>query len=646
MDLGNIALIAALILSIYSIVAHLIGILKNRTTFFESGKIAIILISVLTTIASLWLFRLFLIRDFQTGYVAMYSSHDLPMFYTISAFWAGGSGSLLLWVWLISIYAAYIVFKDKYDALTKHAMPVILIIQVFLLYLLVMLSNPFDKLGFTPRDGQGLNPLLQDPGMFFHPSTLFLGYAGFVIPYAFMIAGLYLGNGDWIYRTRRWTMFSWLFLSLGNFFGSYWAYTVLGWGGYWAWDPVENASFMPWLTATAFFHSIMIQERKQGMKIWNVLLMLFTFELIIYGTLLTRSGIIDSIHSFGQSEIGPYFIWFMIAVLVSTLLLLALKYDKLDNRKIFESYVSREASFLFNNWIFVASVFAVFWGTTYPLVSDAVRGYRVSVGPSFYNEINAPLAVALVILMGVCPILAWRRASFMNLKKSYTYPLISGSIITIIVLLSGINSIAVLLVVFVCAFAVATHLLDFTRGVKKQKKLKDNGIIKNIANTILNNKRTYGGYIAHIAVILIILGVTFSSVYEENVILDMKIGGQYNFGEYTFKLNDIYQYTKANKEVTAAKLDIYKNGKKVGMAEPRMYYYLKQQDDFVKPQTYTDGFTDIYFLIQAFRGDSMNIKIKKMPLINLIWIGGGYILIIGTILALFHKVLPRRRRFI
>lgn len=294
MEIGQLVITITLMLSVYSAAVYIAGIITKNERFIKSGQMAVYLIAALTTIASALLLMAFINRDFQVLYVAMYSSSDLPFFYTVSAFWAGGEGSLLLWIWLISIFAAVLIYREPRDDLLKHSMVVLMAILSYFLYLLVFLSNPFNRLDFVPPDGQGLNPLLQDPGMVFHPPTLFIGYAGFFIPFAFAIAGLYLGNGDWVYRIRRWTLFSWLFLSFGNILGSYWAYTMLNWGGYWGWDPVENASFMPWLTATAFFHSFMIQERKDGLKIWNFLLIMFTFELVLLGTLLTRSGIISA----------------------------------------------------------------------------------------------------------------------------------------------------------------------------------------------------------------------------------------------------------------------------------------------------------------------------------------------------------------
>ena len=643
MDLGQLSVTIALMLTIFTAVAYAAGIITKNENIIKSGTIAVYLIAGFTTLASFALLMAFINRDFQNLYVAMYSSRDLPLFYTISAFWAGGNGSLLLWIWLISMFVAILVYREPRDDLLKYSVVVLMAIQSFFLYLLVFLSNPFNRLDFVPPDGQGLNPLLQDPGMVFHPPTLFIGYAGFVIPYAFAMAGLYLGNSDWVYRIRRWTLFSWLFLSLGNILGSYWAYTMLNWGGYWAWDPVENASFMPWLTATAFFHSFMIQERKDGMKVWNIILIMLTFELVLLGTLLTRSGIIASVHSFGQSEVGPYFIGMMAVILVGSIGLLIWKYDSLNNKKIYESVVSREVSFIANNWIFIGATFAVIWGTLYPIVSEAFRGYKVMVGPQFFNQVNVPFALALIILMGICPLIGWRKASMLNLRRSYTYPAAISLVITFAALLLGVDDIYILILVFGCVFATATHILDSVRHIRQQQELLKKGILHSTWYTLWNNRRTYGGYVAHIGMVLLVIGIGASSVYSQTESVTMRTGGSYSVGQYTFVMTGFDQEQLDNKNENIVMLDAYKNGKFIEKITPSQFHYPKQDQDVVKPWVWKRPLSDVHFTVQSIGSGSATLKIKILPLMNVLWYG-AYVVTLGTMIAITASVKVRRRR--
>lgn len=647
MELGETTLIIALLLTVYALIAHIIGIWKKKDELFVSARIAIIGIAVLTTIASIWLFYLFITRNFQYEYVALYSSLDLPMLYTISAFWGGADGSLLLWAWLITLYIAVIAARGKsYDNLIKHAMPIILITLAYFFYMLLTVSRPFRMLDFMPLDGNGLNPILQDPGMLFHPTTLFWGYAGVLIPFALMIAGIYLADDTWTYRARRWALWAWLGLALGNMFGSWWAYTVLNWGGFWGWDPVENASFLPWLTMTAFYHSIMITERKGGMKFWNILLILFTWELTVYGTLLTRSGIIASVHTFGQSVTAPYYINYMIVVLAATLALVAWKYNTIKSKKVLESFVSREGSFLYNNWIFMAATVSVLWGTTYPLLSEAFRGYKVMVGPSFYNQVNVPLGIALLFLMGICPLIAWRKASVSHLKRNFAKPLAAAVIAVIIAFTLGMRDLyALTAAVAGSVLVLSTHFLDFSRIVNKQKKLEDAGPLMNISRAFWNNRRKLGGYMCHIGILMIIVSATGAVVYEQTKTFNIRVGGTYSIGDYEFKLTNIGQYSEVNREVQAAYFDVYKNGKRIlTKATALMYHYAKQGSTNVKPMAYTVGIDDLYFSAQAITADSATVKIKVMPLMFLMWLGGFHVLILGILICLSTVVPIRQKR--
>jgi cytochrome c-type biogenesis protein CcmF len=395
-EIGYFSLVFALMFTAYSGLSSIFGVRGQRGELVVSSENAAIVAWGFLTVASGALIYALVSRDFQIEYVARYTNRTLPLIYTLTAFYAGQEGSLLLWAWLLSLFSSIVIWqnREKNRDLIPHTTLVLMAITFFFLLLLVFVTNPFKRLPSAPPDGQGLNPLLQNPGMIFHPTTLFVGYVGFAVPYAFAMAALITGQlGEaWIRTTRRWTLISWFFLTLGNLLGAQWAYVELGWGGYWAWDPVENASFLPWLVATAYLHSVMVQEKRGMLKVWNIVLITFTFLLTIFGTFITRSGIISSVHTFGQSSLGWIFLVFLgIAILVSFNLLMN-RFPKLKSKNELDSLLSRESSFLYNNLILMGIAFATFWGTIFPIISEAVRGVKITVGPPFFNKVNTPLS--------------------------------------------------------------------------------------------------------------------------------------------------------------------------------------------------------------------------------------------------------------
>jgi cytochrome c-type biogenesis protein CcmF len=423
-DLASGVLLFSFILAGYAAYAAFMGGRWRSDQMIASAERSAVTLFVLSSLMMAALVVAFITRDFSLEYVAQYTNRTLPMFYTISAVWAGQSGSLLLWAWLLCLFAAIVVWQNrrKNRKLLPYVLGTILFTAFFFFGLMVYATSPFARLPQPAADGNGLNPMLQNPGMVMHPPTLYLGYVGFTVPFAFALAALLANRLDaqWIRSTRRWTLFSWLFLTLGNLFGAKWAYVELGWGGYWAWDPVENASLMPWLTGTAFLHSVMIQEKRGMLKVWNLVLVILTFGLTIFGTFITRSGIISSVHSFGVSNLGPLFLIFLGAILLVALGLLWWRWPQLKSENQLEALVSRESSFLFNNLLLVGMAFAVFWGTIFPIISEAVRGVKITVGPPFFNQVNVPIGLALLALTGICPLIAWRKASERNLRRSFT----------------------------------------------------------------------------------------------------------------------------------------------------------------------------------------------------------------------------------
>src|SRR5216684_2358306 len=429
-QLGNLALAIALILAVYSIVANIYGARSNAPDFVVSARHAIWAMCAMVTIAVVTLWAGLMRSDFSLEYVAAYSSTTLPTVYKFTSLWGGQQGSLLFWTWLLSIFTSIAAFQNRRrnPEIAPYALAVLAGVAIFFLFMLNFVTRPFDLLATIPAEGSDLNPLLQNYWMAIHPPSLYTGYVSATVPFAFGAAALMTGKLDdaWIRSTRRWAIFSWFFLTLGNMFGARWAYEVLGWGGYWAWDPVENAAFMPWLVMTAYLHSVMIQERKDMLKVWNVVLVLLTFALTIFGTFLTRSGVISSVHSFTQSGLGPFFIGFLVFVLLVAGGLLAYRLPELRTRATMESFLSREAAFLFNNLVLVGIAFAVFWGTVFPVLSEWVRGVKITVGPPFFNRVNAPLGLVLLFLAGVGPAIAWRRASPRNLRRAFAGPVAAG----------------------------------------------------------------------------------------------------------------------------------------------------------------------------------------------------------------------------
>ncbi|VAX19080.1 Cytochrome c heme lyase subunit CcmF, partial [hydrothermal vent metagenome] len=425
-EIGEYSLLLALGLSIYTALVSVWGEKIGLKQMVKSSEYGLLGIFALHTIAAVVLMRAFYINDFSLEYVYSYSNIELGKFYKISAFWAGQKGSLLLWAWMLGVFATIVVVQNRNK--NRKLMPYVVFIisaTLVLFGLLMVFASPvFERMPFLPADGHGLNPMLQNPGMIFHPPSLYVGFVAVTIPFAFAMAALMSNQlGDvWIRTTRRWTIFAWLFLTFGNLLGANWAYVELGWGGYWAWDPVENASFMPWLTCTAYLHSVMIQEKKDMLKTWNMTLIALTYILTIFGTFLTRSGMISSVHSFGESTVGMYFLVFLAIIITFSVYMIVTRLPLLKSKGQLDSMLSREASFLFNNLMLVGAAFTVFWGTMFPMISELVRGEKITVGPPFFNQVMIPIGLGLLVLTGICPLIAWRKASVKNFKKNFLIP--------------------------------------------------------------------------------------------------------------------------------------------------------------------------------------------------------------------------------
>lgn len=645
-QIGQIALSIALVLSLFSALAAIIGARRGRAELLTSARRSVLVVFGLVTIAAAALWYAFLTRDFQINYVYQYSSRGLSTFYTISAFWAGQEGSLLLWAWTLSIFGAVVVYqtRKRNTDLAPYVLLIIMIVQAFFLAILNFASLPFARLDGVPPDGKGLNPLLTNPGMFFHPTTLYLGYVGFTIPFAFCTAALITGKlGDqWIKSTRRWTLFAWLFLGVGNLFGAWWAYNELGWGGYWGWDPVESASFMPWLVGTAYLHSVMIQQRRGMLKIWNIGLLVTTFALSIFGTFLTRSGVLSSVHSFGESNLGPMFIGLIMAIIIGSAWLILYRMPLLKSESDLDSFLSRESSFLFNNVLLVGAAFAVFLGTVFPLISEAVRGVKVTVGPPFYQSVTGPLFAALIALMGVCPLIGWRRASRDNLIRNFLYPLGISVVSVLVLLLFGIREPYVILGYALTIFVIATIILEVSRGIRAKRRTSGRNYLDSLLNLVIGNKPRYGGYIVHLGIIMMAIGIIASQAYQVEKEVTLSPGQSAQIKGYTLVYQGLDNFPTMDRDVITATLDVYDGSqRKLGVLTPAKTYQKSSENPVSAVSIRTTLSEDLYTILEGWENQKAAFKFIINPMVVWIWLG-GVVLILGTVVAYW----PDRRETI
>jgi len=650
-EIGSLAISLAFVVSLYGLTAPLLGQALKRPELTRSGSAAVYANFLLLAVASAALFQALLARDFGNAYVASYTSRDLGFWYTLSAFWAGQAGSLLFWALLLTGFAALVVWRQSlYRELMPYVVATLMGTSAFFTMLLAFVSSPFTRVPFTPPDGSGLNPLLQNPGMFFHPPTQYLGYVGFTIPFAFAIAALATRRLDdeWIRATRRWTLMAWFFLTWGIIFGMQWAYVELGWGGYWAWDPVENASLMPWLTATAFLHSVMIQEKRGMLKVWNLVLIILTFALSIFGTFLTRSGVLSSVHSFALSSMGPLFFGFILLSLAASFILLVVRLPALRSAAELDSLVSRESSFLFNNLILVGAAFSVFLGTIFPMLSEAVRGVKISVGPPFFNQVNVPIGLALLLLMGLCPLLAWRKASARNLTRTFLLP--AGITIVAAGVLTAFGPAPpIALVAFTLAiFTAASILQDFHRGAMVRRSHGEAYPLA-VARLVARNHRRYGGYVVHIGMILLFAGMAGNAFSAEREAV-LKKGQSVALRQYTLRYEGASQYPTRSAQVTAATLTVFNSSKPVAVLSPQRNFHKTHPDQpMTEVAIRSTMMEDLYIILAGLGEDgTANFRVIINPLMMWMWIGSA-VLTLGTLIAFWPErgeALRNRSRYL
>ncbi|HSE39842.1 MAG TPA: heme lyase CcmF/NrfE family subunit, partial [Acidobacteriota bacterium] len=567
-----------------------------------------------------------------------YTSTTLPLAYKITAFWGGQAGSLLFWLLILSMYTLIALMQNQNK--NRHLMPYVtatlMSVTLFFLSMVCFAADPFAKLSPIPIEGQSLNPLLQNYWMVSHPPSLYTGYVGVTVPFAFAMAALITGKLDvgWLKAIRKWTLFAWLFLTLGILQGSYWAYIELGWGGYWAWDPVENASLMPWLASTAFLHSVMVQEKKGMLKIWNMVLVITSFTLAIFGTFLTRSGVVSSVHSFAQSPIGKYFVVFLAIQIAVSIGYLVYRRKELRPEAKLESFVSRESSFLFNNIFFLVICLAVLLGTTFPIISEWVTGSKVTVGAPFFNKVVTPFAIGLVLLTGICPLIAWRKAGLNNLKRNFLVPTLLGTVAVAFLFAFGITHFIALLFFFSAVFVLATVYFEFSKGTQARMAMIRESAPAAFYHLVQRNSRRYGGFIIHTGMAVLIIGIAASSFFSLEKDAMVQLNQSIQVRGYQLIYRDIQFHQDPHKEVVRAKIEVIRNGKPAGFLVPERHFYKNSDQPTTEVALRSFWNEDLYIIIAGWDEQGQaTFKVYVNPLISWLW-WGGFIMLFGGIIVL------------
>ena len=650
-SLGSFLLLATFVVCSYAAVASVVGARRGSRQLVESGIGAFYLITALMAVASAVMINAFLTDDFSIKYVAHYSDRAQPLFYKITSYWGGLDGSIMFWVALLSILSSIAVYvnRERHRELIPYVVAVISTVQMFFLFLMVVHKNPFmTSLGPAPVDGEGLTPALQNYWMVIHPPSLYTGFVTMTIPYAFGMAALITGHLDdaWLRAVRRWTMFGWLFLSFGLTLGMIWAYEELGWGGYWAWDPVENAALLPWFTATAFLHSVMVQERRSMLRVWNVTLVIVTFFLTIVGTFLTRSGVVESVHAFGKDPVlTQMFVVFMIAILVFSFGLVIYRLPLLRARNDLESWMSREAAFLVNNWILLFCAFFVLFTVMFPTLTEAVTGERVTLGPPFFNKWMPPIGLLLMFLTGSGPLLAWRKTTLASIRDQFLWPAVTGIVVGAAWIALSINSAVVLATVWIsgacftlCGFVTATMVQEYWRGTNVRRRATGSDFLTALIGLVSRNKRRYGGYIVHLGVVLVMLGFAGKS-YEHESTVRLTPGQTTTLGRYTVRHDSLKVTDDGQKQMVTAHVTIFKDGQEIDRLYPARWFFHKHEG---APTTEVgirrSLMEDFYVVLGAYEAgpQSAHLELHVNPLVDWVWFGFG-VLAIGTGIALLPE---------
>ncbi|HKY22607.1 MAG TPA: cytochrome c-type biogenesis CcmF C-terminal domain-containing protein [Vicinamibacterales bacterium] len=641
--LGYFVLLSTFVVCSYAVAASVAGARRGSKRLVDSGIGAFHLVTALMVMASVLMVQAFVTDDFSIRYVWKYSDSVQPLFFKITSYWGGLDGSIMFWVFLLACFGsvAVQVNRDSHRELIPYVVAVIAGVQMFFLFLMLIHNNPFDTfLTAVPPDGKGLNPLLQNVYMVIHPPSLYIGLVGMTIPFAFGMAALITGHLDdaWLRAVRRWTMFAWIFLSFGLTLGMIWAYEELGWGGFWGWDPVENAGLLPWFTATAFFHSVMVQERRSMLRVWNVTLVILTFFLTIFATFMTRSGIVQSVHSFGENpELAMMFSVFMIVVLVFSFGLVIYRLPLLRASNELDSWASREAAFLVNNWILLFCAFFVLFATMFPTISEALTGERLTVGPPFFNRWMLPIGLMLLLLTGIGPLLAWRKSSVENLRYQFLWPTVCGATTAVLVLALGVRVWSSGICFAFSAFVLGTISQEFWRGAVIRRKSTGTDLFTAAIGLVGRSRRRYGGYIVHVGIVLMFLGFAGQGFKKSEQVL-LKPGQQTTVGDYTVRMDALRITQDDSKQMVTGHFTAFKNGKEIGKMYPARWLFHKHEEPTTEVAIRRMWDEDLYLVLPSYQVNtqSASVDIVVNPLINWIWVGFA-VMAFGTTIVLLPE---------
>jgi cytochrome c-type biogenesis protein CcmF len=626
---GALTVLVAFVVATYAGMASLVGAQRRTDRLVDSGRKAVYLLAAVLGLSTLSMVYAFVVGDLRIKYVQHYSDSHAPLFYKISAVWGGLDGSMLFWVALLAVFSAVAVHQNRhrYREILPYVIAVLMASVDFFLYLIIYEKNPFDTfLTSVPAAGNGLNPLLQNPYMVTHPPALYAGFVGLAIPYAFAMGTLISGRLEtsWWKAVRRTTVLSWLLLTLGLVLGMIWAYEELGWGGFWAWDPVENAGLLPWLTATALLHSAKVEERKQGMRIWNYVLAILTFFLTIFGTFMTRSGIVQSVHAFGRDDrLAIIFTVYMLLLLLVSFGFLLARLPALRAPKGFDSYLSREASFAAGNWVFVLATVVVMFATMFPTLSEALTKERVNVGPPFFNTWMVPIGIALLFLTGAGSVLTWRRTAAADLRNRLTAPLVGGIFVAgLCGALGWGRSKAALLTIGLCAFAAVAVVQEIVRALAARRR-KGEGLFKALGIMLFRLRTPYAGYLVHLGIALMFVGFAGQAFQREETVV-MAPGQEKVFGKYTLRFDGLSRERDPQKEMFTAELTVFENGQPTGLLRPARWFYDKRPNEPTTEVAIQRGFIeDLYVTMgnQDLTESSAGLKLVTNPLVDWMWLG-------------------------
>jgi cytochrome c-type biogenesis protein CcmF len=653
---GHVATLSALLLAAFGAVAAFLGGRRRDVRYVNAAQRAGVGVFALVALAFVIMERALITHDFSVSYVAQVGSRATPLFYTIISLWSALEGSILLWALILSVYTALLALWTRrqgdpeagVDPQLPYALGTLFCVNIFFLLLISWPANPFRPLSPIPPDGPGPNALLQNsPFMGVHPPLLYTGYVGMSVPFALATGALLAGrlNPDWPKVIRRWTMIPWTFLSLGIVAGAWWSYEVLGWGGYWAWDPVENASFMPWLTATAFLHSVMVQERRGMLKTWTITLIVSTFLLTVLGTFLTRSGVLASVHAFTQSPIGPFFLTFLGLVLLSSLTLLAWRSDALSSEGRFDAALSRESAFMVNNLLFASFAFVVLLGTMFPLIAEAARGVKVSVGGPYFSQMSVPIALLLIFLAGVGPALPWRKGSLELLRGKFRWPTIAALAAGVILAAAGVRAPLAWLAFVLAVFSAGLLVVEFAAPTSARHRTTGESWVVALWRVCTSNRRRYGGYVVHAGVLVLAVGVASSATFRREQEWTLERGATEQFGRYRVRLDSVWAVHESNRDGVIAAMTVSVGGRVLTHLNPRLNYYKSAMEPIGTPAVRESLREDIYLVLLAYTADGTHATIKAIasPLVAWIWLGGG-IVGLGALFALWPGATGGPRR--